>query len=266
MSHIPKLTHQIWFQGWANLPEKYTKNIESLRNLNPTWEHMKWDESSLRSECKKFSPEALAKFDGFGHIMRKIVFGRYIVLYRYGGISVDCDAECLRPLDKIPGINTENLIISKSPFGGWEDYFCLRGLTKNLIMFNCATIACTKENSLMKQFIEFLIKNESWDPDPQFDEQIQTGPFVTSIFFNHFLDEISILEHEIIEPAGLITRRTVINHKYELSWAHPMFQFLKTPYMFIRQHIIVVLFILVVIQAIALLGTAFHVSARNKTP
>jgi mannosyltransferase OCH1-like enzyme len=80
---IPKITHQIWFQGWENLPEKYAKNVESLRILNKNWEHKTWDEQSLRAECEKFSPEALAKFDGFTRMMAKLVFGRYIVLYNY---------------------------------------------------------------------------------------------------------------------------------------------------------------------------------------
>jgi mannosyltransferase OCH1-like enzyme len=252
MEAIPKTTHQIWFQGWKNLPEKYTKNVQSLRNLNENWEHLTWDEDSLRIECEKFSPEAAAKFDNFGHMMRKIVFGRYVVLYHYGGISIDCDAECLRPLDKIPGIKTESLIISKSPFK-FEDDMSLRGLNKDLIMFNCATIACTKKNPIMKQFIEFLINNESWDPDSQFEEQIQTGPLITSIFFNHFLDEISILDSEIIEPLGHLTKRTVLNHKYELSWVHPALRFLKEPYFFARNHNFEIFTTLAVLQCIIII-------------
>jgi hypothetical protein len=212
---------------------------------------MEWDEESLRIECEKFGPEALEKFNGFGHMMRKIVFGRYVVLHNYGGISVDCDAECIRPLDRIPGMNTESLIISKSPFA-FEDALTLRGMDKGLVMFNCATIACTKEHPLMKQFIEFLIKNDSWDPDPQFEEQIQTGPLVTSIFFNHFLDEISILDTEIIEPLGRVTKRTVLNHKYELSWVHPVLRFLKTPYFFIKENLIFILIFIIILQCILL--------------
>jgi mannosyltransferase OCH1-like enzyme len=253
MGQIPKATHQIWFQGWDQLPEKYIKNVESLRILNQNWEHQTWDEGSLRAECEKFSPEAAAKFDGFSRMMAKLVFGRYVVLYNYGGVSIDCDAECLRPLDKIPGINTENFIISKSPFGGWEDRLALRGMSKDLIMFNCATIACTKEHPLMKRFIDFLIKNESSDPDPQFEEQIQTGPLVTSIFFNNFIDDISILECEIIEPAGSITKRTVLNHKYELSWVHPALRLIKEPYFFVRRNIVGILVFIILVLLVKIL-------------
>jgi hypothetical protein len=105
MVEIPKVTHQIWFQGWDQLPEKYREDTEKLSILNQNWEHKKWDEGSLRAECEKFSPEALSKFDEFDKMIQKIDFGRYIVLHNYGGVSVDCDAECLRPLEKIPGID-----------------------------------------------------------------------------------------------------------------------------------------------------------------
>jgi hypothetical protein len=249
MGQIPKVTHQIWFQGWDQLPEKYTKNVESLRILNQNWEHKTWDAESLRAECEKFSPEALAKFDGFSHMMRKIVFGRYVVLYNYGGISIDCDAECLRPLDKIPGISNENLIISKwSQRSEFESWMCHRGLCpKETIMFNCATIACSQRHPIMKHFIEFLIENKSCDPDVHFEEEVQTGPTITSYFFNHYLDDIFILDPEIIEPWDRITKRTVLNHKYACSWMHPSVQFIAPYYSQIRNNFILILCLIILI-------------------
>jgi hypothetical protein len=80
---------------------------------------------------------------------------------------------------------------------------------------------------------------------PKFEEQIQTGPLITSIFFNNFIDDIFILETEIIEPLGKLTKRTVLNHKYEFSWVNPFVSVFKTPYLFIRQHIVIVLLFLI---------------------
>jgi mannosyltransferase OCH1-like enzyme len=247
MGKIPKITHQIWFQGWDNLPEKFWKNVNSLHDLNENWEHMNWDEKSLRKECKKFGHGALAKFDSFDRMMAKICFARVIVLYNYGGISIDTDAESLRPLDKIPGIEYEKLIISKMGLGKFENYVSLRGMSENLIMFNNATIACTRHNFIIKEFIKFLIENDVKDDDPQFEEQIQTGPLITSIFFNNYLDEIGILDHDIIEPMTTITKRTVLNHEYELSWTHPLVRMLSKPYIFMRNNIIIIQFILIIL-------------------
>ncbi len=238
MGQIPKVTHQIWFQGWDQFPEKYVKNVESLRILNQNWEHRKWDEGSLRAECENFSPEAVSKYDAFTNMIQKIDFGRYVVLYNNGGISIDCDAECLRPLDKIPGISNENLIISKwSQRSDFESWLCHRGACpRGAIMMNNATIACSPKHGIMKKFIEFLIENESRDPETQWDTEIQTGPTITSYFFNHYLDDIFILDPEIIEPWGRITKRTVINHKYACSWMHPAIQWISPVYLIIRNN------------------------------
>lgn len=45
---IPKITHQIWLQGWKSLPPKFKGNVESLRTLNPGYTHMVWDESLFK--------------------------------------------------------------------------------------------------------------------------------------------------------------------------------------------------------------------------
>jgi len=251
---IPKVTHQIWFQGWHNLPEKYREDTEKLSILNPNWEHMKWDEEGLRTECRAFSPEALIKFDEFDKMIQKVDFGRYIVLYNYGGVSVDCDAECLRPLEKVPGLDRYDLILSKNPLNRIENKVASFGFSKNMVMVNNATICCSKEHPLIKQFIEFLIKNESWNEDRVIDTQLKTGPLITSIFFNKYLDdqEMSILDHEIFEPWGSVTKRTVLNHRCEQSWtglaALPVI-FYKT----VRNNLVFILVFIIVVLAFFLI-------------
>jgi mannosyltransferase OCH1-like enzyme len=243
MTQIPKVTHQIWFQGWNNLPENYHGNSEKLRILNQNWEHMKWDEEGLRAECAKFSQEALTKFEKFPRMIQKIDFGRYVVLHNYGGVSVDCDAESLRPLDKIPCIYTTDFIVSKwSERSKFESFACHRGLGEGLVMLNTATVACSKEHPLMKRFIEFLIENESEClVDEIYDVEVRTGPTIFSIFFNNFLDDIFVLDPEIVEPWGRVTRRTVLDHKYACSWMWNLYQWIAPYYIFIRNNLFIIL-------------------------
>jgi mannosyltransferase OCH1-like enzyme len=244
---IPKVTHQIWFQGWDNLPEKYTGDTDKLSILNPNWEHLKWDEESLRSECEKFSPQALTKFESFDKMIQKVDFGRYVVLYNYGGVSVDCDAECLRPLDKIPGLDKYDLILGKNSLTKLENKVASFGLSKDLVIINNATLCCTKDHPIMKQFIEFLIKNESWNEDLLLDTQLKTGPLILSVFFNKYLDDVLILDSDIFEPFGNLNRRTILNHKYDQSWtglgAVPV-----NVYKFIKNNLIWFLLCIVVIM------------------
>lgn len=245
---IPKVTHQIWFQGWSELPHRYTDDVEKLSILNEKWNHMKWDETSLRIECEKFSPEALAKFESFDKMIQKIDFGRYVVLYNYGGVSVDCDAECLRPLDDIPHLDMFDLIISKNQLNKIENKIASYGFSNDLIMFNNATICCVKENALVGQFIEFLIKNESWHEDTVLDTQFKTGPLVFSIFFNKYIGtDFFIADSEIFEPWGHVTKRTILNHKYDHSWLKSYFIPFITLYKFIRNNLLYFLLVFLIL-------------------
>lgn len=242
---VPQVTHQIWFQGWDQLPEKYHGYTEKLAILNQNWEHMKWDEEGLRVECAKFSPEALDKFESFPQMIQKVDFGRYVVLYNYGGVSVDCDAECLRPLDKIPYIDKFDLVVSKNSLNRVENRVASFGLSKDLTMLNNATICCTKEHPLMKQFIEFLIKNESWNENEAIDTQLRTGPLIMSVFFNKIMDDVFIADAEIFEPWGHVTKRTILDHKYTLSWIDSAFASLAADgYKHLRNNLLVVLFLI----------------------
>ena len=249
MTEIPKITHQIWFQGWDHLPENYHGYTESLAILNQNWEHMKWDEGSLRTECEKFSPEALTKFDGFDNMIQKVDFGRYVILHNYGGVSVDCDAECLRPLGKIPYIDFFNLIICKNPLNKIENKIASFGLSSDLVMLNNATICCSKGHPLMKRFIDFLIENESWNEDDTLDTHLKTGPLILSIFFNSFIDEFFIIDSEVFEPWGHVTKRTVLNHKYDHSWVDSYWVPFLHLYKFIKNNLVILIALLVVLIA-----------------
>ena len=247
---IPKVTHQIWFQGWNNLPEKYRMDTEKLSFLNPNWEHVKWDEKSLRLECEKFSSEALTKFDGFDKMIQKVDFGRYVVLYNYGGVSIDCDTECLRPLDRIPGLDRYDFIVSKNALTKLENKACSFGLSEDLVIVNNATLCCSREHPVMKQLIEFLIENESWNEDIGLDTQLKTGPLILSIFFNYYLydPDISILDSDIFEPFGNITRRTILNHTYDQTWTQVGSQPVKV-YRVLKNNFAIILVLAVIVLA-----------------
>ena len=73
--------------------------------MNPNWEHKTWDESQLRAACEEVGPACATRFDAYEHFMQKVDFGRYVILYLYGGVIVDCDMEAKKPLDEVPDID-----------------------------------------------------------------------------------------------------------------------------------------------------------------
>jgi len=41
---IPKIIHNIWIQGYNNLPKDIIENHNNIKKLNPNWQFIIWDE------------------------------------------------------------------------------------------------------------------------------------------------------------------------------------------------------------------------------
>jgi len=117
---IPRTIHQIWMQGWGQLPDKYLDNVQSIADKNPDYKILKWDEKSIRDIVKYLGEDYLRKYDSFTTLHQKIDFGRYSILYAMGGISVDTDVKAYKSFDETPHINDSNFIISYNSSSGFE--------------------------------------------------------------------------------------------------------------------------------------------------
>ena len=89
----PKKIHQIWL-GEKSMQGICKKWMNSWKDLNPQWEYKLWDEKNIKElniddlnvYSKKFNP-------GY----RSDIL-RYIILKKFGGMYVDIDFECIKPL------------------------------------------------------------------------------------------------------------------------------------------------------------------------
>ena len=89
---IPRTIHRVWVGG-KPMPEEQERFGETFERHHPAWDMRLWTESDLeeleislaeRERCR--TPSELANLI------------RYEVLHRFGGIYVDTDFECRRPL------------------------------------------------------------------------------------------------------------------------------------------------------------------------
>tara|TARA_Y100000310_G_C20703501_1_gene832308 strand:+ start:1028 stop:2488 length:1461 start_codon:yes stop_codon:yes gene_type:complete len=90
---IPKILHQIWL-GDRKPPFDL---INSWRDAHPDWAHIFWDEQIVAKEF----PDGLKnqkQFDAEKTLWGKADILRYEILYAFGGVYLDADAKCLRPL------------------------------------------------------------------------------------------------------------------------------------------------------------------------
>ena len=213
---IPRITHQIWLQGWDSLPPKFKGNVESLRTLNPGYTHMVWDEVSLRDECRKLFPAVLAKFNSLPYLVQKVDFGRLVILYAYGGITVDTDMKSLKAIDTTPKIDTAELIVSLSAFPG-----NMIGQTNNAIVLAkphhpLILELITRMTNLTVKEGDFLTKELYLNGT--------TGPSVQNAFFYEHKGEIVFLDNTYYEPCFSVdpvcrpSQESIMDHKHEMSW------------------------------------------------
>jgi hypothetical protein len=92
---IPRTIHQIWL-GPDPLPEEHGPWIKSWKRHHPDWEHRMWTEDNLPAD-----PVRDEVLDRLRLPVERADILRLEVLYRHGGVYVDTDLECLRPLDDV---------------------------------------------------------------------------------------------------------------------------------------------------------------------
>jgi mannosyltransferase OCH1-like enzyme len=247
---IPLITHQIWMQGFENIPDKFKSNVANLHSLNPEYEHKQWDEKGLRAECAQYSEECAKRFDTLPTMIMKVDFGRYVVLYSYGGISIDTDMVPLRSLKETPGINENDFIISMSAF------------PLNIVGYvNNAVILTTPHNALMGEIIESIIADtrtcDAFVTDFMCVQEM-TGPKRVHEIIKASGKPYKILNNTYYEPCythdiGCSTdSKSIMDHKHEGSWVSPVFKY-----------IVIWVFVLFRISPLLLLAGFIYVYRQN---
>lgn len=173
---IPKIIHQIWVGG--PLPDKYEKFISTWKEKHPNWQYKLWldkDIDELRLINRKI-------YDESTNFAQKADIARYEILYRFGGIYVDLDFECLKPFDLLNNI--------LDFYAGIE--FCHK------LRINNAIIAAAKKHPIILDCIKCLEENfysvkvnNDLSPKNAYIEHIveQTGPaYLTKIVKKHWGD------------------------------------------------------------------------------
>ena len=89
---IPRILHQVWV-GPDAMPQEFLDYRESWRRHHSDWEMRLWTEDSLPDDLIR--PEV---YERLRNPAERSDIIRLEVLYRFGGVYVDTDVECLRPI------------------------------------------------------------------------------------------------------------------------------------------------------------------------
>jgi mannosyltransferase OCH1-like enzyme len=167
---------------------------EKWKQLHPLWEYRLWTDIANREFIHDHFPEFLNKYDGYPYAIQRVDAIRYLLLYRYGGVYVDLDFECLK--------NIEPLIEGATCLLGREaEEQCQRN-EKDEIIGN-AFIACTPGHPFIKAICDAVCGDGRIATDNTHVLDT-TGPFMLTRVYEQFAqkDSIRVLDADVLYPLG----------------------------------------------------------------
>ena len=250
------IIHQIWFQGFSNIPDKYKKYRSSWeKNYNIEF----WDEKRIQNLLSTNYPKYYNWWNNLPLMIQKIDIAKAFILHAYGGIYADIDTELVKRFDNLIENNGVNkIIVGKIGL----DFFSntMIKLAGNLdYLINNGLIYSPKHHPFWKFYINGLYKTVQ---KPNFLESmfetlyvmVSSGPihFTDGILYyinkypqnNNFV----ILDNSILEP-GVYSDdpSSYIKHHHSISWAGPGTRFLMASLYFIEKNKKILLFIIILI-------------------
>jgi inositol phosphorylceramide mannosyltransferase catalytic subunit len=133
---IPRIIHQVWLGGEP--PAEVAGWLETWAAHHPGWEHLVWNDGNV----PVLQNQSL--FDAASSYAMKADILRLEVLLKWGGVYVDADYECHRPID------------------GLVDGVPLILLSEGPILTN-SFIAATPGHRLIQTLVEALSKVDPFD-------------------------------------------------------------------------------------------------------
>jgi len=123
------------------MPRQFARFIAGWQTLHPHWQVRMWGEDDLSGLRNRglFDRASQIAPGSEGQFCSDVA--RYEILYRYGGVYVDCDFEALRPIDELCEVDA---------FAAWET---------DDVWVNNAVLGCTPGHELMHDLIVRLPAN-----------------------------------------------------------------------------------------------------------
>lgn len=240
---IPKIIHQIWYQGDDNIPKDYITYKNSWIKKNPDWEYMLWSKDSIDNLIKSHYRRYHSLFKKLPLLIQKVDMAKYLILNYYGGIYVDLDMKCIKPLSRLIKVD-KPIILSQLYIDGCDErsLFCPRTFVSSLgkfangIFVNNAFLGSVPGHIFWLDIIETISDRFYLDYKlKEYFVSYTTGPaMINSVIrknWSKYKDIIKIIPYYYFEPCsknGLCnTTKSFAVHKYSGSWGSGLLQLLK---------------------------------------
>jgi len=158
---IPKIIHNIWLQGYENLSTTIKIQHNDIKQQNPGWEFIVWDNNMIEKLLKKY-PKVYKMYKNvaiYGSNINntKSDIARYIIIKEYGGLYCDIEYNCNNSFntlfDDYKKDLDKNTIYVTSGQTGILDY--VNPFQKN--KYSSSFMAMNKENPIWENVINKML-------------------------------------------------------------------------------------------------------------
>lgn len=157
--YIPKNIYQL-VADKNNINPAFVENIKYIKDLNPTWNHILYDDDDMVEYIKKYYPYLLHIYNKINpkYGAAKADFFRYILMYREGGVYLDIKSAMKIPLDQMLKPDDEYLLAH------WECPCQRFNVNIDEGEYQQWHIICKPRHPYLKQVIKDVIHNiENYD-------------------------------------------------------------------------------------------------------
>lgn len=200
---IPKIIHWVWLG--SPLPQKYIDLQKKWRKVHSDWECKVWLDDDV-NKLALINRDAFNACDNWG---AKSDIVRYEILYRYGGLYVDTDFECVKSFEKLHHAC---------------NFYAGIGYEKKVIILN-GLIGAVPYHPIIKNCIDMIQSQRivaQTQPKAPHAIMNNTGPYLLTraIFNNAYVlnDQILLLPITYLYPFPAELRENEYSYKNIKKW------------------------------------------------
>jgi len=191
MPAIPKVIHQTWKN--QNIPAEMSEFQQSWQHHHPDWEYRLWTDEDNRQFLQANYSWFLSIYDSYPENIFRVDAIRYFILSHYGGVFIDLDFECLRPLEQL--LEDKELVLGLEPA---EHVQLPQPQSRRLTHIVCPSLMASRvEHPFWQHVWQYLVENH------RFPGVLDaTGPFLLTRAYDTFPspDTISLVASELLYP------------------------------------------------------------------
>lgn len=191
VSGIPKILHQTWKD--TVVPASLIRFQQTWQVNHPGWAYLLWTDSDNRKFIQRHYPWFLRIYDTYPEHIMRVDAVRYFILYHYGGVYVDLDFECVKPIK--PLLTGKQIVLGAEPDAHMNDH-CPTVQPFPKLLCN-AFMASSARHPFWEHLFKKLITYRR-APDPL----NATGPFflTRAVESYQLQDTINIVSDDLLYP------------------------------------------------------------------